>query len=154
MMITITEHVADVAQELDAAHGQVVFSLDPADANRSHLGHAIVRVAAPVARYEGLAIAVGDAAIVGVPDPVRILIRDESGPNPVGPSLVIRRKALPVLVKVETSDSRAWVLRRLAGRHESWFSPQTVGVAAENLDDKLVVSEGPPPHAAGTSDEE
>lgn len=130
MMITICEHVSDVANEIDAAHGQIVFTLDPADAARAHLGHAIVRVAAPVGRHEGVAVAVGDAAIDGVPDPVRILIRDESGPNPSA-SLVIRRKALPVLVKVESGDSRAWLLRRLAVRQSGWYPPSAAQGAAD-----------------------
>lgn len=114
MLVTICEHLADVASEIDVAHGQIVFSLDPADARRSHLGHAVVRVAAPVARIDGIALIVGDEA--SAPDPLQIRVRSDRGRGPRGGvgGLEVRRTALPLLLVVDPLAHRASVLRRLA----------------------------------------
>lgn len=148
MIVTVTEHLADVAHDVDVAHGQVVFTLDPADGARSHLGHALVRVAAPVARHEGIALIVGDEALLGIPDPVRILVRSAGSPDPIGPSLTLRRRALPIVLRVEVGiEARAWPLRRVA-KPEGWFPPQ------EGIADEPVIPDSPSDDRPGTADEE
>jgi hypothetical protein len=142
MVVTITERLADVAHDIGAAHGQIIFSLDPADAGRPHLGHAAVRVAAPVARLEGVAVIVGDDKLSGVPDPLRILVRDASWFEPAPTcTLSIRRRALPVLLSVDPIAGSARFLRRIR-----------VPTEAAGIADEPVVPAGHDDPGPGTAD--
>ena len=115
MIVAITERVSDLADDVDALHGQLVVSLDPADAERGpSLGYAQLRIANPVARHEGVAVVVGDENRPGVPDPLVILVR--TGKGAVDATLEVRRKGLPVLVRVDAIAGSAVVLRRIGSR--------------------------------------
>lgn len=107
--IVITERLADVAHHVGAAQAATCFAL--ADEGRRHLGHAPVVVAAPVGRREGVAVVLGEDALPGVPDPVRILVTEGRGARGMADGLLtIRRSALPVLVTLG-DDARPLVAR-------------------------------------------
>src|SRR5689334_5079374 len=100
MLVVIAERIDDVRHDVDAAHAQHVVSLSPDDAGRT-CGYATVHVASPTARLGGVAVVAGDHGLLGTPDPVRILVRDAGGPDPVGATLVLRRVALPLLLRAD-----------------------------------------------------
>lgn len=118
MLIAIAERLSDVAHDVDVAHADLVVSLSVEDAGSPHLGYAVARVAAPSTRFHGAAVVVGDAALAGVPDPVRILVRDQGGRDPAV-TLVVRRKALPLLIRADLQGRSAMVLRRVAPAGEA-----------------------------------
>jgi hypothetical protein len=98
MKVVVTERLDDVRLATEAAYADHVVSLDPTDAGVS-FGYAKFHVASPVARLGGVAVVVGDAALDGVPDPMRILVRSERSPIPPG-VVSLRRAALPVLLLI------------------------------------------------------
>ncbi len=109
MLISITERMADVRHDVGAAMAPACVSLSPAD-HGCLFAYARVVSAAPVARWEGVAVVLGDSATA--PDPVQIRIRDGKGKGPAC-TLEIRRKALPVLVSVDRVAGTARVVRRI-----------------------------------------
>lgn len=115
MKLIVTPSLAAIAGSVWAAHhADLIVSLDPSDAERETYGYAKVKVANPVARLDGVAVVVEDAALSGVPDPVRFVVRGpdterESAPINVTP---LRRAALPVKVVVDAS-THSFDVRRL-----------------------------------------
>lgn len=110
MVIAICERLDDVLHDVDAAHAQLVVSLEPKDAGRG-FGYARLGIG-PVTRLDGVAVVVGDASMAGVPDPIVVLVRDEPG-GPPAATLSVRRAALPLLVRADPVAGTAAVIRRL-----------------------------------------
>ena len=114
MIVAITERVDDLVNDVDAMHGSLIVSLDPADVERGPtLGYARLLLAWPIARHEGVAVVLGEENRAGVPDPCVILVRSGRGAIGIPVQLEIRRRALPVLIRVEPISGAAVVLRRI-----------------------------------------
>lgn len=98
--VVITERLADVIHFPAAIDAWRVVALDPTTTHRHH-GYAPVWVAAPVARIGGVAVVVGEEALDGVPDPLRILVTTGRGARGVVDGiLTVRRAVLPVVVEL------------------------------------------------------
>lgn len=113
MLVVVTERVADVRHDVEAAFAPLCFSLSSDDAGAS-LGYASVQVVAGgVGRWDGVAVLLGDTATA--PDPVQVRVR-ESGKasQAAGSTIEIRRRALPVLLRVDRATGSVSVVRRIA----------------------------------------
>lgn len=133
--VVVAERLSDVLHDVDATHAQVIFVRE--DAGKSSHGYAQVRHGLQ-ARYGGIAVAWEAAAIDGLPDPILLLVRETTGPDPTRASLCLRRVGLPVLIKVDALTGEVWLLREILSP-----SGERIGVAHKR-------SGALPPLTAGT----
>lgn len=111
MLVVVTERVEDVRHDADAAFSALCFSLLPSDDGVA-CGYARVVACVPVGRWDGVAVLIGDTATA--PDPVQVRVR-ESGKaaKAAGSTIEVRRKALPVLLRVDRVTGGVSVVRRI-----------------------------------------
>lgn len=113
MLVTITERVSDVRADVDAAHAPLCFSLLPED-DGAGFAYARTVAVAPAGRADGVAVVLGDDAVATDPVVIRVRENKAAGKNAAGPSTIeIRRKALPVLLRVDPATGSAVVVSRL-----------------------------------------
>lgn len=110
MLVVVTERVLDVRHDVDASLSAVCFSLLPEDVGGC--GYATVVSCTPVGRRDGVAVLLGDTATA--PDPVQIRVRETGKTAKAeGSTIEIRRKALPVLLRVDRATGGVSVVRRI-----------------------------------------
>ena len=109
MRIVIAEEIEDTKQSVVAAYSAMIAVAKQTD--RTGQAYAVVR-SGPVARHEQVAVIFEPASLDGVPSPIKILVRDSKGPDPIGVELCVRRAALPVCVDVDVETGSCVVLAR------------------------------------------
>lgn len=136
MVVVIAEKLSDVLHETEAAHADVIFCRE--DPGKESHGYALLRHGVS-ARWEGCAVAWEAAALAGLPDPVRLCVRETTGEDPREATLCVRRVALPLLLMVDPYTGSAQVLREILSADGS-----RIGVARKRAAAPTFPPEPPP----------